>query len=73
MASASIATYLAAMSTRDELKGLEQFLSALDSGEMTIARNGVNVTQSIAEDLRKDIRYLEKVLARSEGPDAQGS
>ena len=57
--------YLERMGTQDELLGLRQFLSALDSGEMTIRRGGTDITQLMAEDIRRDIDRIERALARS--------
>jgi len=65
MASRSADRYAVVMDISDELTGLLQFLSALDSGEMTIQRKGEDVTAIMSEDLRRDITALEAALASS--------
>jgi hypothetical protein len=48
----------------EELKGLRQFLKALESGEMTIGRAGVDVTQKEIGILKREIARLEQILTR---------
>jgi len=70
MASRGAGGYAVVMDISDELTGLLQFVSALDSGEMTIQRKGEDVTAIMAEDLRRDITALQAALvgsSRAEG------
>jgi hypothetical protein len=45
---------------KDELSGLRQLLSDLETGEMAVReRDGKDVTRSLVEKLKPDIAYLE--------------
>ena len=53
--------------TADELKAVKDFLSRLESGEMRLIRSGKDVTQNEIAILRREIAFLEKILARLKG------
>jgi hypothetical protein len=48
----------------DELKGLRQFLEKLESGELRLHRNHIDITKTEAAVVKREIAHLEKVLAR---------
>jgi polyhydroxyalkanoate synthesis regulator phasin len=52
--------------TSNELDGLRRYLAALQSGT-TIRRGNVDVTQQEIAALKREIDYLESVLARLKG------
>lgn len=54
----------------DELAGLRQFLNKLESGDMSLRRKGVDVTQAEIAILKREIVHLEKIVARSGSPNA---
>jgi hypothetical protein len=49
---------------KEELACLRQLFQALESGAMTLSRNGKDVTQEELANLRPDIKFLETILAR---------
>lgn len=52
----------------DELTFLRNFLAMLESGEMSLSRRGNDVTADEISVLKREIAFLEKVLARSKAP-----
>ncbi len=51
------------MSTKKELTGLSRLLKALESREMFIYENKVDVTQREIDRLRPDVQYLESIVS----------
>jgi hypothetical protein len=50
--------------TSEELKVLRDFLHRLESGELRLVRSHEDVTQSEIIILKREIAFLERVLAR---------
>jgi hypothetical protein len=50
--------------TSEELKVLRDFLHRLESGELRLVRGHEDVTQSEIIILKREIAFLERVLAR---------
>jgi hypothetical protein len=49
----------------DELDGLRRFLDRLESKELAIRRGPLDVSQKEIGILKREIAYLERILARS--------
>jgi hypothetical protein len=49
-----------------ELAWLRQFLSRLESKELTLSRGRVDVTQDEISVLKREIAHLERILARQQ-------
>jgi hypothetical protein len=49
----------------DELAGLRKFLKALETGDLTISRKGVDISQDEIVVIKRDIAFLEKIIARN--------
>ncbi len=49
----------------DELDELRNLLKRLESGELTLMRTGVDVTQHEIGFLKRQIAYLERILAHA--------
>ena len=50
----------------EELTGLRQFLSKLESRELTLSRGRLDVTQDEISVLNREIAHLERILARQQ-------
>jgi len=48
----------------DELDGLRRFLDRLESKELAIRRGPLDVSQKEIDILKREIAYLERILAR---------
>jgi hypothetical protein len=50
----------------EELAWLRQYLSRLESKELTLSRGGVDFTQEEISVLNREVAHLERILARQQ-------